>query len=241
MINTEDITGKISVITGGGRGIGFAIAEKFVIAGAKVIITGRNREALEAAVEKLSAIGSADFRLFDVTLKNQVDDAFADIVDSYGKVDILVNNAGVAVFKPVTELSVEEWESMINVNLTGAFFCCKAALPSMLNNRAGHIINIASVAGIKAFRGCGSYGAAKSGLLMFTKVMREEVRNDGIRVSAVIPGATNTEIWETAGSDFDRSVMMSPESIGEAVLSLCRLPSQTLVEEIILRPAEGDL
>ena len=178
---------------------------------------------------------------FDIADANAVAETIGEIVSVHGRIDILVNNAGSTVCKPVADMTVQEWSRMIDVNLSGAFYCMKAVLPGMLGRGEGIIINVASVAAVKPFPGNGAYGAAKAGLRMLTQVLREEVRDSGIRVSAVLPGATSTDLWRGAGDEFDRSVMIKPQSVARAVREICLFPGNALIEEIIIRPQGGDL
>ncbi|MFC1561980.1 SDR family oxidoreductase [candidate division KSB1 bacterium] len=239
----KSLSDKVAVVTGGGRGIGHVIAEYLMRSGASVIITGRDEERLKRAVRTLRTAGKdkVSYYVFDVSDAQAVERSFNRITGDCGPVDILVNNAGIATFKPVFELTTEEWNRMISVNLNGAFFCTRSVLPSMMQKKSGAIVNITSVASIKAFSGCSAYAAAKSGLLMFTRVLREEVRDSGIRVSAVILGATRTEIWDESDGDFDKNKMIDPAAVGSVVRDICTLPDSALIEEVIIRPAGGDL
>jgi len=239
----KTLKGKTAVVTGGAGGIGCAIAETLAASGASVVITGRNSDSLKKTADLLrKSTGShVSSRVFDLVNAQEIEKGFGLILDEFGAVDILVNNAGAAVFKPAAELTIEEWENMISVNLTGAFLCSRAVLPNMLKQNSGIIINIVSVASVKEFEGCAGYGAAKAGLHMFTRVLREEVRGAGIRVTAVIPGATDTAIWNGAGDEFDRSKMIDPNVIGNIVRDICLVPDCAVVEDIIIRPTGGDL
>ena len=157
-----------------------------------------------------------------------------------GPIDILVVAAGVARFRTLLETTPAEWDEQLAVNLTGAWNAVRAVLPGMIEQGRGDIVLIASVAARKAFANCGAYGASKAGLVMMGNVLREETRRHGVRVTSILAGATETEIW---GSTLPAppARLMSPDLVGEAIADVVALPLRGSIEEIVLRPPLGDL
>lgn len=238
----EFLKNKVVWVTGGGRGIGKAIAEAFGGEKAGLAISSRTPEELQSVSEVINEKGGRAYPFpCDVSSENEVKNTFDQIEKTLGKIDILINNAGVAKFVPLLETTVEDWDWMMNINLKGAFLCTKTVLPSMIEKREGHIFNVTSVAGTKPFPSAAAYGASKYGLMGLTAVTREEVRKYNVKVTAIIPGAVDTSIWKGIEGDFDHSKMMPPEDIANAVIMACKQTSNTVLEDIILRPVSGDL
>lgn len=231
----------MALITGGSRGIGLALAKAFGEAEYAVIITGRDPERLGAAVAELKEAGAwIDGIPCDVRDPAAITRLFEIIQQQYGSIDVLVNNAGCAhELLTVDKLPIETWKQVIDTNLTGTFLMTQAALPLMKSG--GTIVNNLSVAAVQPFSGMSAYNAAKFGALGFTKALREEVRKQGIRVLALIPGATNTDIWQQFWPDAPREKMMRPETVAGAVLHAVSAPSEASVEEIIIGPTAGVL
>ena len=233
---------KLIVVTGGSQGIGRAIVSRFAAEGFDVATCARHAgdlEVLKIQIEKLYPGSNIFYQQADVSVRSNVG-AFADLVTSMNRpVDVLVNNAG--YFLP-GEISTEpdgNLESMINANLYSAYHLTRAILPQMKSQKTGHIFNMCSVASIQAYRNGGSYAISKFALLGFSKCLREELRDQKIRVTAIIPGATNTRSWAGAGLPDDRFI--KPEDIATAVYSAYALSPNSVVEEIIIRPQEGDI
>jgi NAD(P)-dependent dehydrogenase (short-subunit alcohol dehydrogenase family) len=232
---------RVAVITGGGRGIGLALARVFAHEGYTLFLTGRDQARLNAAAEELRA-GKAEVTTLpcDVRDPESVGRLFAEIRAHYSSIDVLVNNAGVAhALAPVDQLSVETWKQVIDTNLTGTFLVTRAALPLM--RAGGTIVNNLSVAAVRIFAGMSAYNASKTGALSFTNVLREDLRARGIRVLALLPGATDTEIWQQFWPDAPRNKMISPETVAQAVLHAVSAPPNTAIEEIRIGPAVGVL
>src|ERR1041384_5826391 len=200
----SSLIGKTAIVTGGSRGIGLAIARALVKSDANVMITGTTQEHLDSAQRDLGAKALA--QAADVRDYADVERAFDAAASTFGGIDILINNAGVGVFTPVADMTIEQWHDVIDTNLTGVFYCCRAALPHM-RRRGGWIINISSLAGKNAFPEAAAYCASKSGLNAFSEALMQEVRHDGIRVAYVMPGSGNTSFGghQTAGADCKRS------------------------------------
>lgn len=232
---------KIVVITGGSRGIGLAIAKKFAEAKHHVIILGREAARLRSAVDQLKAKGlQAGSAVCDVTVPASVETAFQQIAAKHGRIDVLVNNAGVAhALAPAEKLPLDIWKQVIDTNLTGTFLVTQAALPLMHFGSA--IVNNLSVAAVQPFPGMSAYNASKYGAYGFTQALREDLRKSGIRVVALMPGATDTDIWGQFWPDAPREKMISPETIAEAVLHAASAPPNASIDEIRIGPASGVL
>lgn len=232
---------KVVLITGGSRGIGLAMAKVFAAAGYTVIITGRNDATLKQAVDVVKgSAGSIEGLNCDVSDPASVQNLFAAVRQGHGSIDVLVNNAGVAhELLPVEKLPLETWKQVIDTNLTGTFLVTQAALPLM--KAGGTIVNNLSVAAMQPFAGMSAYNASKFGALGFTKALREEVRKQGIRVVALMPGATNTEIWQQFWPDAPRAKMISPETVARAVLHAVSTPPDAAIDEIHIGPTAGVL
>jgi 3-oxoacyl-[acyl-carrier protein] reductase len=228
------LSGKTAVVTGGSRGIGLAIARALVANGANVVITGTKEKPLADAVRELgSNVMGQKANVRDYV---EVERAFNAAAVRFGGVDILVNNAGVGVFTPVANMSLEQWHDVIDTNLTGVFYCCRAVLPHLRRRGGGWIISISSLAGKNAFPEAAAYCASKSGLNAFCEALMQEVRHDGIRVAYVMPGSVNTNFGghQTAGADWK----LSPDDVAQVVADLLEHPARSLPSRVELRPAK---
>ncbi|HLW52732.1 MAG TPA: SDR family oxidoreductase [Candidatus Angelobacter sp.] len=234
---------KLAVITGGGSGIGLALAHAFIRSGYAIVISGRDKERLRRGVQELKAgneTPSVDAIPCDVRDPASVNRFFATIRKRFSAIDVLINNAGVAHgLAPVAKLDSEVWKRVIETNLTGTFLVTRAALPMM--HAGATIVNNLSIAAVQTFSGMSAYNASKAGGLGFTNALREELREQGIRVLALMPGATDTEIWRQFWPDAPREKMISPETVAAAVLHAVSAPAVAAVEEIRIGPAAGGL
>ncbi len=229
-------------VMGASRGIGKEIAKQFASVGCEVCLSGRDTRALRTvAREILSLGGRAHVFPADIRKPASVQSACHRIVRSIGKIDVLVNNAAITVFKRFADTSLPEFNDILSTNLAGAVCCVKCVLPSMMKRKRGMIVNILSNAAVKTFEGSAAYTAAKSGLLGFARVLREEMREHSVKVVNVVPGATDTEMWSAEIRRRYGYRMMSPKSVAEAVLAVYQLPPDVVVDEIHLRPILGDL
>jgi short-subunit dehydrogenase len=235
------VSAKLAVITGGSRGIGLAMAHVFAKNGYAVIITGRDPKRLQDAADELRK-KQAEITTIPCDVRDpvSVEKLFQEISKHYSTIDVLINNAGVAhSLASVDELPVETWKEVIDTNLTGTFLVTRAALPMM---RAGAtIVNNLSIAAVTPFPGMSAYNASKFGTLGFTQALREDLRTRGIRVLALLPGATNTEIWGQFWADAPKEKMISAETVAEAVLHAVSAPANTSIDEIRIGPAAGVL
>jgi 3-hydroxybutyrate dehydrogenase len=184
------LEGKVAVITGGGRGIGRAIALRFAAAGAHVVVSGTSREALEQTARDIEASGARALSVMaDVADEAAVEHLIAAALDAFGRIDILVNNAGVAgPTAPVTDVTREAWDRTLAINLTGAFLCAKHALPHMIEQQSGRIINITSIAGLQAYALRSPYCASKWAMIGLTETLAEEAGRYNITANAIAPG-----------------------------------------------------
>jgi 3-oxoacyl-[acyl-carrier protein] reductase len=228
------LSGKTAIVTGGSRGIGLAIARALVAHGANVVITGTKEKPLTDAARELGP--NAIAQTANVRNYADVERAFNTAAARFGGIDILVNNAGVGVFMPVANMSVEQWHDVIDTNLTGVFYCCRAVLPHLRRRGSGWIISISSLAGKNAFPEAAAYCASKSGLNAFCEALMQEVRHDGIRVAYVMPGSVNTNFGghQTAGADWK----LSPDDVAQVVVDLVEHPARSLPSRVELRPAK---
>jgi short-subunit dehydrogenase len=232
---------KLIVVTGGTKGIGRAILERFAAAGFDVATCARNQTALiqlQGDLQKRYSV-KAYILTTDMSDKDQVK-AFTDFINKLGRpVDVLVNNAGHFVPGQVTEEPDGVLESMMEGNVYSAYNTTRGLIGNMKSRKSGHIFTMCSIASIKAYPNGGSYAISKFALLGFSKVLREELKEFGIRVTAVLPGATKTASW--AGSTLPDSRFMKPEDVAEAVFSAHSLSSHSVVEELLIRPQLGDI
>lgn len=237
----DSLTGKTAVVTGGSRGIGLAIARELARNGCRVVIAGRDPEALETAISQLKIQGfSASAKRCDISDVDQVHEFFQAVRQRLGSLDFLINNAGAAhALANVDKMSPDEFRRVVDVNLFGTFLCCRAAIPFM--NAGGVIVNNLSVAAHQPFAGMSAYTASKAGALALTNTLREELRAQGIRVLALLPGAVDTDIWQQFWPEAPREKMMSPEDVARAVSLALTMPPTTAINEIRMGPAAGTL
>jgi len=232
------LTGKQAVVTGGTRGIGRATAAALLAAGAGVAICGRSQKTVERAVAELKKAtgGEVAGKAADVGDAGQVSAFFRFVDEQFGGLDILINNAGIGIFRPVAELSVEQWRQTIDTNLTGAFLCSREALARFRNRGGGFIVNISSLAGRNPFSTGAAYNASKFGLNGFSEAMMLDHRHDNVRVSYVMPGSVDTEFTpRTSGRPACWKI--AADDVAEIVLTVLRMPQRTLISRVEVRPA----
>ena len=228
MTNPSHLSGRVALVTGGSRGIGAAIAQALAAAGASVVSTSRSGGGRTASnLVQLEA---------DVRRPEDADRAVQETVRAFGGLDILVNNAGVGAFVNVADMTVEQWQQVIDTNLSGVFYCCRAAIPELRKRGAGWIINISSLAGKNAFPQGAAYCASKAGLNQFSESLMQEVRYDGIRVSYVMPGSVSTEFMGrgTAKGEWASTA----DDVAQVVMDLIAMPARSLPSRVELRPSQ---
>jgi NAD(P)-dependent dehydrogenase (short-subunit alcohol dehydrogenase family) len=224
----------VSIVTGGSQGIGLAIARAFLDRGGQVVIAARRDAALKTAAQALGAPDRVHTVRADVREPADAERLVAETVRRFGGVDVLVNNAGVGRFANVADMSVEDWRQVIDTNLSGVFYCTRAALPEMRRRGAGFIVNISSLAGKNAFTGGAAYCASKAGLDQFSEALMQEVRHDNIRVSYVMPGSVATQFGGGGGND---GWKLAPEDVARVVVDLVSHEARSLPSRVELRPS----
>jgi NAD(P)-dependent dehydrogenase (short-subunit alcohol dehydrogenase family) len=235
------LKGKIALVTGATQGIGLAIARALADEGCSLILSGRNTRQLQSIAKQL---GRKRVTVLaepcDVRDEQSVSDLFNAVRRKFRRLDILVNNAGIAhVNLPASQLPARVWSDVIATNLTGMFLVSKAAIPLMKPGSV--IVNNLSVAAKQIFPGLSAYNASKHGALGFTNTLREELREKEIRVVALLPGATATDIWDVFWPEAPRKKMVRPELIAQAVVDAVNLPAEASVDEISILPSAGVL
>ncbi len=235
------LAGRVAVITGGGSGVGKAVAQLFLKEGAKVVIAGRDAAKLAAVVAEVNAGDSIRAVATDVTSAEQCQALIDAATKAFGRVDILVNNAGTNLkARTIRELTPEAWDAMIRTNLDGAFYCTKAVLPQMFERKDGVIVNVVSVAGKRANPlGGAAYVAAKFAMGGLGLVLSNEEKDSGVRVSNVYPGEIDTPILKVRPnpvSEEHRASILKPEDVAEAVLFVASLPPRVSVPELVIKP-----
>ncbi|AFY41684.1 SDR family oxidoreductase [Nostoc sp. PCC 7107] len=231
-----------ALITGASSGIGKATALAFAKAGIDVALVSRSLDKLEAVATAAKQTGvEAKAYTLDLADLPQVEAKINAIAQDFGNIDILVNNAGIGYTANLIDTSLEDWQKVININLTSVFECIKGILPGMRDRGTGTIINVASIAAKQTFAGWGAYCVSKAGLLALSQTLAQEERAHGIRVTAICPGSVNTEIWDTdtVHANFDRSKMLTPEIVAQSILHTVLLPPQAVIDELILMPNTG--
>jgi NAD(P)-dependent dehydrogenase (short-subunit alcohol dehydrogenase family) len=237
---TTELKDKVAVVTGGTRGIGYSIAKALLNEGAKVFICGRDQNYLKPALEKLRAAAPdrVDGTVADVRHYEDCRKLMHAAADRFGGLDILVNNAGVGIFKPVDQLTVEEWDSTIATNLSGVFYCCHEAIPFLRQRGGGYIFNISSLAGVNPMPSGAAYNASKFGLNGFSEAMMQDVRYDSIRVSYLMPGSVDTDFAAAPGARSHEAWKLTGEDIAKAVIDLYKFPRSALASRIEMRPSQ---
>jgi NADP-dependent 3-hydroxy acid dehydrogenase YdfG len=236
------MSNKVVWITGASTGIGFEIAKAFAKSGYVIIATGRRKSRLVSLVSEIRFAGHEAYAFVcDVTSERSVLSTRKKILEKCPSIDILINNAGVTVFKNFIDTKSYDYDYVVDTNLRGSFVTIKAVLPLMIRRRKGHIINLVSVASKAVFTGSAVYSASKAGLIAMAKVLRAEVRKYNIKVSNIIPGATDTAMWSPASRQRYGKRMMLPKDVAEVVLQVAGQPKKVVIEDVIIRPIKGDL
>ena len=227
------LTDKVAVVTGAGSGIGEAIATLLHEEGVKVILAGRNKDKLQNVANQL-AQDSVKVVPTDVTKKEEVDELIKIAQQTFGGLDIVINSAGQMLSSKITDYQVDEWDSMIDVNIKGTLYTAQAALPTMLEQSSGHLINIASISGFEVTKSSTIYSATKAAVHTITQGLEKELAKTGDKVTSISPGMVDTAIT-AAYNPTDRK-KLEPQDIAEAVLYALTQPKHVNVNEITVRP-----
>ncbi|MEO6655759.1 MAG: SDR family oxidoreductase [Pyrinomonadaceae bacterium] len=229
---------SVAIVTGGTKGIGYAIADSLARAGASVFICGRTKTDVDAAVERLSSTGKAEGLVCDVRDEDQVRQMVDAASKARGGIDILVNNAGMGIFgKTVEEMSGNEFRQTLETNLFSVFYTCHYAIPLMKFRGGGYIINISSLAGQNAHPKMAAYNASKFGLNGLSEALMQEVRHDNIKVSYICPGSVNTHFGSDTPSA-QKAWQIQPEDIAQVVMDLLTLNPRALPSKVEIRPSK---
>jgi len=238
---TNNISGKSALVTGGTRGIGYAIADALLRQGCHVLFCGTSQPGVDRAVEDMKSRqrDRAAGMVCNVRDYDQVQALMREAERLYGGLDILVNNAGIGRFSSVERMEPEDWRAMIETNLSGMFYFCREAIPLMKKRHGGYIINIGSLAGRNYFPGGSAYSATKAGLIGFSEALMQEVRYDHIRVSYIMPGSVETDFANSPGRKSSPATWkLAPEDVAEAVINLLNSDLRSLSSRIEIRPSE---
>lgn len=236
--------GKVSIVTGAARGIGKATAILFAKEGGNVVLADVLEEGRDVAdsVNRMIGRDAAIFVKTDVSRDEDVKNLVEVTLERFGKIDVLVNNAGVGHFKDIMETSVDEWDRVINVNLKGAFLCCKYVVPHMVRAGGGSIINVSSVVGVRGGERCVAYAASKAGIIGLTKALATDLMKYNIRVNAVAPRAIETQMmYEYKGEELTERLkkypfgrLGKPEEVANAILFLASDEASYIVGEVLV-------
>jgi NADP-dependent 3-hydroxy acid dehydrogenase YdfG len=243
----KNIEGKIVVITGASSGLGEAAARMLSAEGATVVLGARRLDRIQTLANELEKQGAKALALrTDVTIAGQVKELVDSAIEKYGRVDAIINNAGLMPLSPLERLKIDDWDKMIDVNIKGVLYGIAAVLPIMKDQKAGHIINVSSVAGHKVNPGGAVYSATKTAVRILSEGLRQEVKPYNIRTTVISPGAVATELPSSATepdvaagvNKFYDDVAISPDSFARAVVFAMSQPDDMDVNEILFRPTK---
>jgi 3-oxoacyl-[acyl-carrier protein] reductase len=236
-----DLKGRVAVVTGGSRGIGYAIADACAAAGMNVVMGARSPDDLDSAAGQLESRHRGVRAMgvqCDVRNEQDCERLIARAVEELGRLDVLVNNAGIGIYRPVRDLTGDDWRAVIETNLNSLFYCTHAALPHLSRQEYSWVINIGSLAGRNAFPNGSAYNASKFGLIGFSEALMQEVRHDGVRVSYIMPGSVATDFSHPSGHDRSQDAWkVQPEDIAQIVMDLLAMPERTLPSRVEVRPS----
>lgn len=235
-----------AIVTGASSGIGKATALAFAKSGIEVALVSRSADKLTTVADEIKALGTqskVNVYSLDLAIIDQVKQQIAEICTHFGSIDILVNNAGMGYTNSLSDTSLEDWQRVLDLNLTSVFQCIQGVLPQMRDRQKGTIINVASIAAFNAFPDWGAYSISKAAIVALGRTLSVEERGNGIRTVTISPGSVNTPIWDTdtVQADFNREAMLTPEIVAQSILHAALLPHQAVVEEMIVMPSGGAL
>ena len=234
------LSGKKAIVTGASSGIGKEVALMLLQAGAQVSLVSRNPDHI---LSELPAGINAKGYAIDLGEISQVSTQIQNIIADMNGVDILINNAGMAYIGELIDMPLAEWQKLFDLNLTSVFQCLQATLPTMRSQKSGTIINVASIAGKQGFPNWAAYCASKFALLGLTQAIAAEEQPHGLKIMSICPGSVDTPLWDTLGDkvppSFDRSAMLRPTTVAASIMTLVNLPSDAIINELILSPNAG--
>lgn len=233
----KDLKGKVALITGGTKGIGYGIAQALLAQGMRVAITGRKEESTKVAGQSLGTIGGKVLPIVsDVTNYTSQENAVAQVLEQWGHLNVLIANAGVGHFAPIDTLSIDAWNDTINTNLTGVFYTVKAGLEAIKKSK-GYIITISSLAGTNFFARGTAYNASKFGLTGFTQALMLDLRDDDVKVTTIMPGSVSSHFGGRSPEE-GKDWRIQPEDIGQITVDLLKMHSRTLPSKVEVRPSK---
>jgi 3-oxoacyl-[acyl-carrier protein] reductase len=231
-----DLNGQTALVTGAGRGIGCTVAEALASQGAMVFLAARTASELESTAEEIRRSGGKALAVpTDLGEERDIRSLFQEIRRQGDRLDILINNAGVGIYGPLVDFAPEDFDTVMRINAKATFLCCQQALRLMIPKKKGYIINISSVVGFKGYPDQAAYTASKHAIMGMTKSLAEETREQGIRVSAILPGGVDTRLAAIARPDLDTKILLQPEDIAHTVLFLLSLSERAAIDQIYIR------
>lgn len=235
----ESLTGKVTLVTGGGRGLGASICHTLAEAGAVIVVADIQFDLAEQVAKELQNKGFEAIALpLDITQEQQAEAVVQKVIDQCGKIDILINNAGTDVTLPIEELTVADWDRVISVNLRGPFLLSKLVLPLMKQQRSGHIVNIASTASKRVWANASAYHASKWGLLGFSHALHVEARSHQVKVTAVVAGGMQTPFILDRFPDTPLDKLQDPKHVANTIRFLLTQPAETVIPEVMVLPMQ---
>ncbi|MGN6196246.1 MAG: SDR family oxidoreductase [Ginsengibacter sp.] len=233
----NNVKGKVILVTGGGQGLGAAICKTMAEDGAKVIAADVNESKLQNVVKEISNSGG-EIKSYPMNVADEknVQDVINQIIKDFGKIDVVINNAGIDYTKSIEEITYDEWNKVISVNLTGPFNVSKAVYPFMKKNGSGHIVNITSTAAKRAWPNASAYHASKWGLLGLSHALHSEARKDNIKVTALVSGGMQTPFILERFPEVDPNVLQDPKNVAETIKYVLCQPAETVIPEVMVLP-----
>ena len=233
----RELTGRVAFVTGAGRGLGECISQTLAAAGAAVVLADIRRDWVQAAAEKIQeAGGKAKAVVLDVTNDAAIQTTIKAVVNEFGRLDVLINNAGINITEPVENLSVDDWNRILAVNLTGPFLMSKAVFPIMREQASGNIVNVVSTAAKRAWANASAYHASKWGLLGLSHALHVEARKMHVKVTSVVAGGMRTPFLLEPFPDIDVSTLQDPMNVAQTIRLLLSLPRETVIPEVMVIP-----
>lgn len=229
--------GKVAVVTGGSTGVGKAVGEIFAREGVRVVLAARTESRLKAAAESIRNAGGEVLAVpTDVSNREACEHLMSEAEEQFGPVDLLVNNAGVGIYNPVDKMTDADLETLLSVNLKGTIYCSQTVFPKMKERGAGHIINVASIAGKMGLPRESGYNASKFGMVGFGQSLKKEAIRYGVRVHNICPGGINTPFWDSVEDKPDISKFLDPEHVAGLVHYVAASPERMVFQDIIVHP-----